>query len=109
MSGASVRRPWKPEPRHVHAPADRLAWLDGPGREAGEGVVVELLPATKADGQPRYRLAVFRDGKQSDERIVLPQGVVYAVPRWEKDMDREERLRHHGGSTLPWNEPIPQE
>lgn len=109
MSGSSGKRPAKPEPRHEHAPGDRLAWSDGPGRESGEGVVVELLPPTKADRQPRYRLAVFRDGKHSDERIVLPQGVVYAVPRWEKDMDREERLRHHSGSTLPWNEPIPGE
>jgi hypothetical protein len=72
-------------------------------------MVIELLRPPKADGQPRYRLAVFRDGKQSDELLVLPQGVVYAVPRWEKEMGREERLRHHRGSTLPWNEPIPGE
>lgn len=95
--------------RHKHQPGDRLAWTDGPGREAGEGVVAELLPATGADRQPRYRLRVFRGSRQSEEEIVLPEGVVFAVPRWEGQMGREERLRHHGAQTLPWNEPIPGE
>lgn len=95
--------------KHEHGPGDRLAWTDGPGREAGEGVVIERLPPTKADRQPRYRIRVFRGGEQSGDEITLPQGVVFRVPRWERHMDREERLRHHGGQTLPWNEPIPGE
>lgn len=92
---------------HRHEPGDRLAWTDGPGREAGEGVVAELLPATRTDRQPRYRLRVFCGSRQSEEEIVLPEGVVFVVPRWDGQMEREERLRHHGAQTLPWNEPIP--
>jgi hypothetical protein len=94
---------------HAYALGDRLAWSDGPGREAGEGVVIGLMPPSDTDSQPRYHLGVFRDGQQSDRRIVLPEGVVYPVPRWAVHMDREERLRHHRGSSLPWNELIPGE
>jgi hypothetical protein len=106
-----------PEPRHEHPAAtahlhghgDRLAWTEAADRSAGEGVVVALLPPTRADRQPRYRLCVFRDGKQSPEEIVLPEGVVFPVPRWASEMEREERLHHHSGGTLPWNEQIPGE
>lgn len=97
------------QPTHSYAIGERLAWSDGPDRDAGEGVVIELVPPTQADRQPRYRLAVFHEGKQTDPQIVLAEGLVYLVPRWAVHMDREERLRHHRGSTLPWNEPIPGE
>lgn len=93
-------------PSHRHQPGDRLAWTEGPGREAGEGVVSELLAPVPADGQPRYRLRVFQGGRQSEEEIILPEGVVFAVPRWEGEMEREERLRHHSGQTLLWDEVI---
>jgi hypothetical protein len=96
-----------PTRTHRHVLGDRLAWTDGPGRSAGEGVVAELLGPTAADGQPRYRLRVFAGGRQSETDLVLPEGVVFAVSRWEHEMPREERLRHHSGQTLPWNEPIP--
>lgn len=97
-----------PQP-HQHEVGDRVAWTDGPSREAGEGVVAERLPPTEADRQPRYGIAVFVDGRPTEERIVLPEGVVFAVPRWEGQMGREERLGHHRGRTLPWNEQVPGE
>ncbi|HEX6037269.1 hypothetical protein [Longimicrobium sp.] len=106
MAGQPIRENDEARGRGLWA---RVAWSDGPGREAGEGVVIELLDPTRADGQLRYRIAVFLDGKQTAEEIVLPHGVVYPVPRWRVHMDREERLRYHRGSTLPWNEPIPGE
>lgn len=92
--------------RHRFAVADRVAWSDGPQRVEGEGVVVELLPPTPEDGQPRYRIAAFVDGSQTGAEIVLVDGVVYAVPGWAAKMPREERLRLHQGRTPPWNEEI---
>lgn len=97
------------ERQHEHGPGDRLAWPEGPDREAGEGVVVELLPATAADRRPRYRVRVFHDGLQTDEEIVLPEGLVTRVPRWEVHMERDERKRYHGGQAAGWTEPIPDE
>lgn len=97
------------EPKHEYGVADRLAWPEGPGRDAGEGVVEELLPPTAADRRPRYRLRVFRDGLQSDDEIVLPDGLVTRVPGWERNMERDERLRFHGGQAAGWTEPIPGE
>ena len=97
-----------PARTHCHGLGDRLAWTEGPGRLAGEGVVAELLGPTAADRQPRYRLRVFLEGRPSQTDLVLPEGVVFPVPRWEQQMSREERLRHHHGQTLPWNEPIPE-
>jgi hypothetical protein len=106
----TARKPGGNPPRsHRHGLGDRLAWTDGPGRSAGEGVVAELLDPTAADRQPRYRLRTFVEGRQSETDLVLPEGVVFAVPRWEHEMPRDERLRHHRGQTLPWNEPIPDE
>ena len=97
------------EPQHEHGPGDRLAWPEGPGREAGEGVVEKLLPPTAADRRPRYQLRVFRDGAQTDEVIVLPDGLVTRVPGWRNSMDPEERRRFHGGTAAGWAEPIPGE
>jgi hypothetical protein len=94
---------------HEHGRGDRLAWAEGPGREAGEGVVVELVPATAADRQPRYRLRVFRDGAQTEDEMVLPQGILTRVPRWEPSMSRDERRRFHGGRAAGWNEEIPDQ
>lgn len=91
---------------HRFEVAERLAWNEGPGREPGEGVVVELLPPTHADRQPRYRLHVFEKGSDTKADIVLPEGVLFSVPRWEHQMPREEPLRYHGGQTPPWNEAI---
>jgi hypothetical protein len=91
---------------HRFAVTDRVAWSDGPQRVEGEGVVVELLPPTPEDGQPRYRIVVFVDGRQTAAEIELVDGVVYAVPGWAAKMPREERLRLHQGRTPPWNEEI---
>lgn len=92
--------------QHKFGVGERVAWSAGPHREEGEGVVGTLLPPTPGDGQPRYRIRVFVDGRQSEEEVELVQGVLYEVPRWALQMPREERLRFHGGVTPPWNEEI---
>ena len=73
---------------------------------AGEGVVVALLPPTPEDGQPRYRIRVFVDGRQTEGEIELVDGVLFEVPRFADRMSREERLNYHSGVTPPWNEEI---
>lgn len=85
---------------------DRLAWPAGPDREAGEGVVEAPLPPTATDPQPRYRVRRFVGAVQTDETLDLAHGVVTRVPRWESQMERDERLRYHRGVAPGWNEPI---
>jgi hypothetical protein len=92
--------------QHNFGVGERVAWSAGPHREEGEGVVGALLPPTPEDGQPRYRIRVFVDGRQSETELELVQGVLCEVPRWALQMPREERLRFHGGVTPPWNEEI---
>ncbi len=100
----------RPERSHQHARGDRLAWPRGPQRPAGEGVVSELLPPTRTDRQPRYRIRVFIGSRPSADEIILPEGVVFRVPRWEAQMERDERLGfHRDGLALGWNEEIPDE
>lgn len=95
---------------HQHARGDRLAWPQGLRRAAGEGVVAELLPPTRTDTQPRYRIRVYIGTTPSADEIILPEGVVFRVPRWEAQMGRDERLDHHrGGLALGWNEEIPEQ
>lgn len=93
-------------PRRRFGLWQRVAWSDGPNRTEGEGVVVELVPRTPQDGQPRYRVRIFVDGSQTEAEIVLVDGVLYGVPRWSVEMSREERLRYHRGITPPWNEEL---
>jgi hypothetical protein len=92
--------------QEMYGEGDRLAWPAGPGRAAGEGVIEEPLPPSATDPQPRYRVRLFIGGVQTDERLELAHGVVTRVPRWEAQMDREERLRFHRGLAPGWNEPI---
>ena len=61
---------------------------------------------TLPDGQPRYRIRVFMNGRQSEQETDLVDGVLYEVPRWAEQMPREERLRYHQGRTPPWHEEI---
>lgn len=91
---------------HRFEVSQRVAWSVGPNREAGEGVVVALLPPTPEDGQPRYRIRVFVDGRQTEDEIELVDGVLFEVPRFADRMSREERLNYHSGVTPPWNEEI---
>lgn len=95
-----------PSKTHRFGVGERVAWSAGPHREEGEGVVAELLPPTPQDGQPRYRIRVFVDGEQTEQEIELVDGVVYGVPRWAGQMERDDRLRFHQGRTPPWNEEI---
>jgi hypothetical protein len=95
------------EPRvHRFGPGERVAWSAGPRRQPGEGVVAALLPPTVADGQPRYRVHEFVDGRPGETEIDMVQGVLYDVPRWAVEMPREERLQFHQGVTPPWDEEI---
>lgn len=95
-----------PSDTHRFGVGQRVAWTDGPNRDEGEGVVADLMPPTPQDGQPRYRIRVFADGQQTEQEIVLVDGVVYEVPRWAGQMERDDRLRFHQGRTPPWNEEI---
>ncbi len=95
-----------PSAIHRFEVAQRVAWSAGPHREEGEGIVAALVPATPQDGQPRYRIRVFVDGTQTEQEIELVDGVLFEVPAWAGDMERDERLRYHQGRTPPWNEEI---
>lgn len=91
---------------HRFGVGQRVAWTAGPHRDEGEGVVAELLPPTLPDSQPRFRIRVFVDGRQTEEETEMVDGVLYEVPRWAELMPREERLWYHQGRTAPWNEEI---